>query len=409
MTEDDAARMQRHSRIAAALAFDTGASPEPPAKAMAKADVGPVLDALEFDRGTALPDPLHAPPPGTAITLAAVGDIMIGASVRHDDGNVPPPGPLDPDLAAMIRDADLAIGNLEGVIGSDALEDRACSGRCYRFRMRPETARLLGSVGFDFLNLANNHADDFGGAGRIATRAALTAAGIAYAGHDEDCCRAATASVQGLSVGFVGFGHNGCCLDLRDSGAATALIRDLKSRHDIVVVTFHGGAEGVAHQRVLRQRETFLGLDRGNVFAFARAAVDAGADVVVGSGPHVPRAMEIYRGRMIAYSLGNFWTTRHVSLAGPAALAPILRLWLAADGSTLGFDVASARQGRSTGPRPDPSEAAWTKIRHLTALDFPNTRLAPMVLAMRADGRPSEPSRPTEQPRLPQPSRPVGQ
>ncbi len=108
---------------------------------------------------------------------------------------------------------------------------------------------------------------------------------------------------------------------------------------------------------------------------FAHAVIDAGADIVLGHGPHVPRALELYRGRLVAYSLGNFCTHWGISVAGIKGLAPILMANLAANGAFLGGRIVSARQQRPEGPILDENHAAARLIRQLTLEDFPSTPL----------------------------------
>ena len=102
-----------------------------------------------------------------------------------------------------------------------------------------------------------------------------------------------------------------------------------------MIVGFHGGAEGATHQHVLEGDETFLGEDRGDLRRFTHAAIDAGADLVLGSGPHVVRAMEIYKGKLIAYSLGNFATYGPFNLNAENGLTLVLEAHLAPDGTFL--------------------------------------------------------------------------
>jgi hypothetical protein len=136
-----------------------------------------------------------------------------------------------------------------------------------------------------------------------------------------------------------------------------------------VVVSFHGGGEGADRQHVPPGREEFLGEDRGDVRAFARAVVDAGADLVLGHGPHVVRAMEVYRGRLVAYSLGNFATYGAFNLSGPNGLSLVLEARLAQDGTFLGGRIHPARQERPGGPRLDPAGAVIPVVRRLSEED----------------------------------------
>ena len=109
-----------------------------------------------------------------------------------------------------------------------------------------------------------------------------------------------------IRVALVGFAPYPWARDPNDHAAARRLVREADAHADIVVVTMHAGAEGSSRGTTPRTTEHYLGENRGNVRAFAHAVVDAGADLVAGHGPHVLRGMEWYRGRLIAYSLGNF-------------------------------------------------------------------------------------------------------
>ena len=149
----------------------------------------------------------------------------------------------------------------------------------------------------------------------------------------------------------------------------------VKAEHDIILVSFHGGAEGLDALHIPFANEFYYNEDRGDVVAFAHAVIDAGADLVVGHGPHVPRALELYRGRLIAYSLGNFCTYYGISVVGLKGLAPVLRVTLTDEGEFVEGQIISARQQRTLGPIPDPSNEAARLMKRLTEADFPNTPL----------------------------------
>jgi len=149
-----------------------------------------------------------------------------------------------------------------------------------------------------------------------------------------------------------------------------------------VIVSMHAGGEAGDVLRVPFDTEYYRGENRGDVVRFARSAVDAGADLVIGHGPHVPRALEIYRGRLIAYSLGNFATYYGIRVTGDNGLAPLLLAELDAGGRFLGGTVHSFRQKRPGGPAADASEEVFRLIRRLSQEDFPET--APAFLD---DGR----------------------
>jgi hypothetical protein len=117
-------------------------------------------------------------------------------------------------------------------------------------------------------------------------------------------------------VALVAFAPNVGSNSLNDPQIGLPLVSQLAATHDIVIVSFHGGAEGNGAEVLPFAREIFAGEDRGNVVEFARAMVDAGADLVIGHGPHVVRPLELYHDRLIAYSLGNFATYYGISVEG---------------------------------------------------------------------------------------------
>jgi poly-gamma-glutamate capsule biosynthesis protein CapA/YwtB (metallophosphatase superfamily) len=334
-----------------------------------------------------------------AVTVVAVGDMMLGT-------DFPDPGRLDPALAgdvdlserigapllALLRSGDVTFGNLEGPLADGGTPGKGCRDPdlCYVFRSPPAYAGLLREAGFTAVSLANNHGGDFGEEGRTSTMRALRAEGIAFAGLDRDEARVATIRLSdGTRVGLAAFAPNRGTLSLNDMAGAEALVRALAGDHDIVIVSFHGGAEGSDHTHVPREMEIFHGERRGDVHAFAHAMIDAGADVVLGHGPHVPRAVEVYRDRFVAYSLGNFWTYGRFNLRGPNGLAPVVELRLAPDGRLLAARVQSARQAGLGGPRLDPDAAAARLVAELTAEDLPETGVV-----VGADGTVSWPGSP---------------
>ncbi len=309
-----------------------------------------------------------------SLALAFVGDVMLGTTFPEGSA-LPPDGArgLLEGAAPILRAADLAVGNLEGPMlegGYTAKCTGSRPGRCYAFRMPVRYAGLLREAGFAAMSVANNHAGDFGAEGRASTRAALDAAGIAHSGEPGDVARL---EVRGTRVTLVAFATSEATHDLRDVEGAARLVAALAGEGGLVVVSFHGGAEGAGAQHVAPGPESFHGEDRGDLRAFARAMVDAGAAIVFGHGPHVVRGMEVRRGRLIAYSLGNFATWGSFNLAGPNALAPILEVHLAPDGTFLGGRIHAFRQEHPGGPRRDPSGEVIGKLRDLSREDFGET------------------------------------
>ena len=151
------------------------------------------------------------------------------------------------------------------------------------------------------------------------------------------------------------------------------VIADLKKTHDVVVVIFHAGAEGTNANHVVPGVEHFLGEDRGDSIAFAHGMIDAGADVVLGSGPHVLRAMERYKGRFIAYSMGNFSSWDTFSLAGAGGVSCITHLEVAPNGVLTHVKVNPTLLNHPGLPIVDPNGKAIKSLRDLSKADFGDT------------------------------------
>ena len=317
----------------------------------------------------------------TSFRMIAVGDVMPGTEFP-DAGYLDPrlsndAGPeavLGPELVQVLRSGDVVFGNMEGVLwDEDVPPSKSCRDPdlCYVFRSPERYAGLLARSGFTVMALANNHSGDWGAEGREATMAALARNEIAYAGLETADARTATLTLDsGVRMGVAAFSPNRGTLNLNNLDAALRVVRSLADEHDVVLVSFHGGAEGAQYTSLPKEPETFHGENRGDVYAFAHAAVDAGADVVIGHGPHVPRAVEVYEDRFIAYSLGNFWTYGRFNLSGANGLAPVVDLVLGPDGSLRGARIHSARQEGRGGPTLDPAGGALALISELTAADL---------------------------------------
>ena len=308
------------------------------------------------------------------ISIAAVGDMMIGTDFPEnhlpDDDGV---GFLA-DVAPWLWSADIAFGNLEGVLVDGGEPGKKCSNpkACYLFRSPTRYAFHYRAAGFDVLSLANNHARDFGEEGRTASMQALAAAGIHHSGREGDF---ASFEVEGLRVAVLAYAVTKNSNMMLDYALSEQTVRDFAATHDIVIVSFHGGAEGRDVTRLPFDEEEYYGEPRGDVVRFARMVVDAGADLVVGHGPHVVRAMERYNDRLIAYSLGNFATYYGISVAGIKGIAPILIAILDAEGRFVEGEIISTRQIRPAGPSLDPQQRALNMIRGLSTEDFGNPGL----------------------------------
>ncbi len=306
------------------------------------------------------------------ITFIGVGDIMLGTD--YPSTKYLPPGnncyPLLAEVKPYLQDADITFGNVEGVFAGDKGTPKHCNNpdQCYVFRMPVEYVNCITDAGFDIVSIANNHMNDFGKGGRENTVKVLDSAGLAFAGlYSHPYTIYAHANHK---IGFCAFSPNTGVVDLRDLPNAIRIVRILEEKCDIVMVSVHGGAEGKNHQHVTRKDEVYLGHNRGNIYNFTHALVDAGADIIFGHGPHVTRAMEIYNDRFIIYSLGNFSTYARFNISGPNGIAPLIKLWVDNNGKFIKGKVTPVRQTGEGGTSIDPHKRAIYKMRDLTKLDF---------------------------------------
>lgn len=322
--------------------------------------------------------PLHAIcQEAKSVSIIGVGDMMLGTNYPSK-AYLPSNGGLDllKEVREILQDADVSFGNMEGTMFDGEGTPKTCndSTKCYVFRSPASYVRHFKDAGFDVLSIANNHSGDFGPAGRKGSKAVLKNAGIAFAGL-EGTDETAIFDRNGLKFGFCAFAPNSGTCDIRKIERAKTIVSSLEKSCDIVIVSFHGGAEGTDHQHVTKESEEYVGEDRGNVNKFAHAVIDAGADVVFGHGPHVTRAVELYKGRFIAYSLGNFCTYGRFSLNGPAGFAPIIKVFINEKGEFEKGEITPIYQQKSHGPKIDPQKRAIAKIKELTKADFPDTGL----------------------------------
>ncbi len=305
------------------------------------------------------------------VTLIGVGDIMMGSIhpkpvLPEKDGEY-----LMKDVAHILKSADVTMGNLEGVLMDEGGTAKTCRNPdvCYVFKSPTRFVDNLQQAGFDVMSLANNHAGDFGEAGRVSSMRTLENAGISHAGQIQQ--KYVLFERNGIRFGFTAFAPNSNCLQITDIEEAKAIVSHLDSLAEIVIVSFHGGAEGPDHQHVTRQTETYYGENRGNVYEFSHAVIDAGADVVFGHGPHVTRAIEIYNNRLIAYSLGNFCTYSGINVAGINGQAPIIKVFTTRNGTFIKGEITATFQRYRDRVLIDPEKRAIRKIQELTKKDFP--------------------------------------
>jgi len=304
------------------------------------------------------------------ISMSAVGDVIMGVPP-----NLPPnngKGFFD-DVQSSLR-ADLQMANLEEPLTNDTGVTKCSAATlgntCFQFRSPPSYANILSGAGFGLVNLANNHAYDFGPAGHTNTRAALDAAGVRYTGPPG---MITVVDVKGIKVAVLGFAPYPWANDLLNIPKGQDLVRQAKKQADLVVIQVHMGAEGANYTHVKPGTEMYVGENRGDPIAFSHAMVDAGADVIIGHSPHVLRAMEFYKGHLIAYSLGNFAGYHALGYTGVVGVTGILKVTLRKDGSYVSGTLVPTHMVAPGSPRMDPQHQAISMVSGLSKSDFPTT------------------------------------
>jgi len=372
-----------------------GGNPPPPAPAPTRDTVS--APPAPPPEPPAPPAPLPPPPVPhpMAVRLAFVGDINLGTATLPD-GVPPDSGRGLLDRARPFLTGDLVVGNFEGVLADTGTSEKCERMRaqderrhprrkrrrpvpdtatvrpgCYAFRTPTALASRLVEAGFTHLNLANNHANDYGPAGRESTERILDSLGLRLYGP---LGRVAIDTVRRgdslTTVGLLGFTTYPYAYDLLDIARSAAVVDSLRPLVDLLIVTFHGGSEGVRALHVPETAESLGREPRGDLRRWARAVIDAGADAVIGHGPHVPRGIEFYRERPIAYSLGNFVTYRGFNLDGPLGVTGVLQLEFAPDRRLRSARLVPMVQRSRQGPAPDPDRAALDLVRRLSSEDF---------------------------------------
>ncbi|MEM8545410.1 MAG: CapA family protein [Cyanobacteria bacterium P01_H01_bin.119] len=311
-----------------------------------------------------------APP---ALTIKAVGDIIPGT----DYPNWRMPG--DPNYLFnsirpfLIKETDIVFGNFESTLTDFPNSAKDISrGMTFAFRTPPAYADVLTSAGFDVLSVANNHSFDFGQPGFDDTIANIENAGMQAVGRKGQITYV---DAKGLRTAFIAFSYFDYHNSMHDLPAAQALIDQANQEADIVVISVHAGAEGTAAQQVRDRTEYFYGENRGNLVTFSRAVIDYGADLVLGHGSHVPRAIELYKDKLIAYSLGNFLGHETLSVSGALGNSMILQVGLDPDGNFVNGRVIPVALDPNGVPYLDDYFQSVILVRKLTRQDFPQTPL----------------------------------
>ncbi len=310
---------------------------------------------------------------GDTLTIIAVGDIMMGTT--YPEKRLPPNDGenIFTNVEEILRNADLTLGNLEGPLADfGKCTKKIEKGKVYAFRTPPHYARYLARAGFDFLNLKNNHINDFGQEGFLSTINTLVHHGIKY-GTDDICGEFV---VNNKKICIICFSQAPWGNSILNIPAAQKIVAEKSAEYDIVIVSFHGGGEGINYLHTKDTMEYFLGVPRGNVVKFSRGVIDSGADFVWGHGPHVPRAIEIYKNRLIAYSLGNFFTYGF-NIDDVRGYAPIFKISIDSTGRFLNGQIISVIQRPGGVLTIDSLHRAAKLIKNLSIKDFPAT--APFI------------------------------
>jgi poly-gamma-glutamate capsule biosynthesis protein CapA/YwtB (metallophosphatase superfamily) len=309
------------------------------------------------------------------INIIAVGDIMMGTNYPNQSYLPLNNGQMLLDgVSNYLNKGDITFANLEGVIGNGG-KPKSCNNPkfCYTFRMPRRYVSNIRKSGINLLSIANNHANDFGLGGRKSTARILDSVNLNFAGSLEKPYIIFTK--KDIKYGFLSAAPNSGCFNMKNYSKAVEYVTYLDSICDIVIVSFHGGAEGAKAIHTPKTDEICFGNNRGNVYKFAHLCIDAGADLLLGHGPHVTRAVELYKDRFIVYSMGNFCTYARFNLKGPSGVSPIFDLNINLNGEFISAKVVSTKQIGEGIPVTDISKSAWNYIVNLSKEDFPESHL----------------------------------
>jgi len=307
------------------------------------------------------------------ITIKAVGDIIPGSNYPYNklpkNENI-----LFQSVKPYLQGADILFGNFESTLTDYPYSSKAGGGgMLFAFRTPPSYVKLLKDAGFHILNVANNHSWDFHEQGFKDTIKNIDRTGMKAVGKKGQIVYK---TVKGVNVAFIGFSNYGDVHNsLLEIKAGEAIVKEAQKNADIIVISVHAGAEGTGALRVRNQNEIFYGENRGNMVLFSQKMIDAGADLILGHGPHVPRALELYKGKLVAYSLGNFMGYRSLSTAGELGQSLILQVEMNGAGDFISGKIIPVQLNGQGVPFVDHNFNSVGLIRSLTKSDFPNTPL----------------------------------
>lgn len=311
---------------------------------------------------------------GEEFSIKAVGDMVPGTNFPNAS-RLPKGGAsvLFQKVQPLLEGADLLFGNFESTFTNYPKTRKNTKRKLvFAFRSPPSYAYDFQQAGFDILSIANNHSNDFFHRGFKDTARAIEAAGMAQTGIKGEITYIER---NGITIAFIGFSYLSFHNSIHKLKESAALVQTAAQNADVVILSVHAGAEGNKALRVSNRDEMFYRENRGNLVRFSHTMIDNGADMVIGHGPHVPRAMEVYKGRLIAYSLGNFMGYKVFSIRKYTGYSLVLQARLAKNGRFLGGKIEPVRLTRSGIPYPDDKGASIGLIRELSQKDFPKSPL----------------------------------
>ncbi|NEP38551.1 MAG: CapA family protein [Okeania sp. SIO2G4] len=310
--------------------------------------------------------------PDTRITIKAVGDIIPGTNYPKNKLH-PKKQELFASVKPLLQDADIVFGNFESTLTSYPRSGKKMgSGRVFAFRTPPNYRYLLKDAGFDVLSVANNHSFDFLKQGFEDTIANIQNAGMQAVGKKGEIVYR---EVKGINIAFIAFSNYSYHNSMLDLESAKKLVREADENADIIVISVHAGAEGIRALRIKNKTEYFFGENRGNKILFSHTLIDEGADLILAHGPHVPRAMEVYQGKLIAYSLGNFMGYRTLSSKAQLGYSLVLEVDINPRGDFVSGKILPVHLNSKGIPYPDKYGRSIKLIQQLTKKDFPKTIL----------------------------------
>jgi Bacterial capsule synthesis protein PGA_cap len=339
----------------------TSAPSSDASSATTSAPATPAMSAGAAGTRTAPTKPTTSAP--VVITIGWVGDTTPGSSY----GMPPQHGrALFSHVRTELEAPDIMVGNLEGTYGNGGTS-KGNSGTSFSFQAPPSYADALSWAGFDLMNLANNHAHDYLDAGMTSTHKALKSAGVAYTGLPGQIT---VVERKGMRIAFIGAAPYSWAQSLENVSSTARLVRRARAQADVVVVLMHAGAEGSDKTHTPKGAEHAYGEFRGSPRSFSHAMIDAGASAVLGSGPHVVRGIERYKGKLVAYSLGNFAGWGNFNTSGVLDLSGLLAIRVNSEGEVVGGHWTSLKLASSGASVVDHDKGSLKLVRKLSREDF---------------------------------------